>query len=826
MKRNAFVTMLLLLAAIALTAQSPDNKRLLTAQRISERITVDGVLNEPVWAEAAVASDFVQTAPFPGAASAMPVQIKVIYDNSGLYIGATLFDSRPDSILNELTQRDRLGNSDVFGVFIDSYRDGLNGFAFLVTPAGVQVDLKITPLQNNNNGNQIVTSGEDIGWDAVWFSKCVLHDQGWTAEIHIPFAALRFPKTEQQTWHINFGRMIRRYNEMSFWNTIDPQINGFLIQSGLLNGLENIKAPLRLQATPFLAVYGLHHHDKNGTPKDSYGRSFNGGMDVKYGISDAFTLDMTLIPDFGEAQSDNQILNLSPFEVQFNENRQFFTEGTELFNKGGIFYSRRIGGQPLHYGKVYDQIGEGETLVSNPQQSKLFNAAKVSGRTANGLGLGLFNATSGRSTAVVRGTDGTEREIETDPLTNYTVLVADKNLKNNSFATLINTTVWRSGQDYDANVTGAVFDFRNKTNTYGLRGKGVVSQLYRPGDTELGHTFNIGVGKISGQWQGGISYNEESDKYNPNDLGFLFNNNERSVGTELRFNQYKPFGKFNSAGAGMYLSYSRLYNPNVFTNFGANFWAWVQTKSFWNFEMWSYHEPMRTFDYFEARTTGRYYHFPTNNNVGFWTGSDNRKQIRISFNTNFRTYGEDGRFRWNVNFSPRYRVNDKLTLSTNTYYGRFRYDVGFAAKTDPVNGGTQPEVIFGKRHIETVENIFNASYTFNPNTALTLRARHYWTSVHYQSFHLLTEKGELGETNFNESRDANFNAFNVDMIFRWRFAPGSDLFVIWKNSVLHSGSLAGENYFSNWDNLFEAPQDNSLSVKMIYFLDYQSFMQK
>ncbi len=827
MTRNAFAMLVLLLfAAASLWAQLPNDKRHMSARRISERISVDGVLNEAVWAEAAPAADFVQTSPVPGVASAFRTEVKVLYDNSGVYIGAMMYDPRPDSILQELTQRDRLGNTDIFGVFIDSYRDGLNGLAFLVTPANVQVDLKISPVSgDNNNGNTIITRGEDIGWDAVWFSKCLIHEKGWTAEMHIPFAALRFPKSERQSWHINFGRSIQRYNEVSFWNFINPQVNGFLIQSGLIDGLEDIKAPLRLQATPFLAAYGQQYHDRSQNPKNNYGRSFNGGMDVKYGINDAFTLDMTLIPDFGEAISDNQVLNLSPFEVRFDENRQFFTEGTELFNKGGLFYSRRIGGRPLHYSKVYDQLQEGEAVVSNPQQARLFNATKVSGRTAKGLGIGVFNATSGRSVATIRNAEGLEREIETDPLTNYTVLVADQNLKNNSFVTLINTSVIRSSAEYDANVSGAVFDLRNKGNSWGMRGRGVVSQLYRPGDSGLGHSWNLGIGKISGKWQGGISYNEESDTYNPNDLGFLFNNNERSLGMEVNYQQFQPFGKFNSAGGGGYINYNRLYNPNVFADFGINFWVWAETKKFWNFNIWSYHEPVRTFDYFEPRTPGRYYHFPTSNNAGFWVGTDSRKQIRLSINSSFRKFDEEGRYRWNMSLSPRYRVNDKLTLSMSAFYSLLRNDVGFVAQMDNAATG-DVDVVFGRRHIEIVENILNASYTFNPNTALTLRARHYWTEVAYQKFHLLTENGGLGETAFNENRDANFNAFNVDMIFRWRFAPGSDLFIIWKNSILHSNALASENYFSNWGNLFEAPQNNSLSMKLIYFLDYQSLTRK
>lgn len=144
-------------------------------------------------------------------------------------------------------------------------------------------------------------------------------------------------------------------------------------------------------------------------------------MDVKYGISAAFTLDMTLIPDFGQVQSDNQVLNLSPFEVKFNENRTFFIEGTELFSKGNLFYSRRIGGQPLHYWDVQDNLASNEHIVSNPAAPKLINATKISGRTAIGLGIGVLNAVSNAQFATIEDNTGKIRTEETSPLTNYNI---------------------------------------------------------------------------------------------------------------------------------------------------------------------------------------------------------------------------------------------------------------------------------------------------------------------------------------------------------------------------------------------------------------------
>ncbi|HQU60201.1 MAG TPA: DUF5916 domain-containing protein, partial [Saprospiraceae bacterium] len=515
MKKWTFGLLAVALALpLAINGQGSTGKKQLTAQRARVAPVLDGKLDEEAWKDAPFAAEFIQLQPQPGAPSSQHSEVRVLYDNTALYIGAHLYDSRPDSILKELSERDNLGNTDWFGVFIDAFRDGINGFGFIVTPNGVQFDAKYS------------TFGEDEAWDGIWESRASLSDDGWVAEIKLPYAAIRFPDVAEQTWHINFGRFIGRSQEKSFWNTIDPKKDGFLNQSGYLEGISNIKPPIRLQATPFIVLYGQHHHEKGGDPINSFGRSINGGMDVKLGLSDAFTLDMTLIPDFGEAQSDNQVLNLSPFEVRFDENRSFFTEGTELFNKGGLFYSRRVGGTPLYYNDIQDQYSE-EEIVDNPVQSQLYNATKISGRTAKGLGIGFFNATSGRTYATIRNAEMEEKQVLSDPLTNYNVLVLDQNLPHNSYATLINTTVLREGDAYDANVTGADFLLRNKPNSYAVGGRIVASQQYYRDSLVLGHTVQLHLRKTSGHLQAGLNYLEESATYDPNDLGFLYNNNSR-----------------------------------------------------------------------------------------------------------------------------------------------------------------------------------------------------------------------------------------------------------------------------------------------------------
>ncbi len=795
-------------------------KKSLSALRTDQRPVLDGLLDESFWQHAAVATDFVVNQPNPGARPSQRSEVRVVYTDWGLYVGAMLYDTEADSIQQEITQRDGLGNTDWFGVFIDSYRDGINGFGFIVTPADVQFDAKYS------------TFGEDESWDAVWNNKAVRLENGWSVEIEIPYSAIRFPDRADQVWHINFGRLVRRSQEKGFWSEVDPQQQGFLNQSGYLRDIHNIKAPPRIQATPFVAVYGNHRYDESAGFRNDFSSSINGGMDVKIGLSDAFTLDMTLIPDFGEARSDNQVLNLSPFEVRFSENRAFFTEGTELFNKGNLFYSRRIGGTPLRRSEVSDQLADGEEIVENPVRSQLYNATKISGRTAKGLGIGFFNATSGRTVARIRNQEGGYREFETDPLTNYNVLVLDQNLPNNSYATLINTTVLRSGSAYDANVTGTEFSLRNKANSYELRGGGALSQLYFGDSTSLGHRASLGIRKTSGNVQWAVNYLEESDTYDPNDLGILFANNERSVDGFIEYNQFEPFGGFNRGSVGFYAEYSRLYNPDEFTSVGLNLFAYAQGKNFWEYNVWGFVQPFGNYDYFEPREPGRYVRNPVGGEAGFWIGTDSRKKLRLTANGNFFARDREAQYNLFLRTRARYRFSDKYNLTFGLSRRNGNRELGFVDKiiTEVRDPGTEVfqeerDIIIGRRDRITTEVSLNSGYTFNANMALSFRLRHYWSTAIYDRFFLLEEDGSFGNTEYNDQHDVDYNAFNIDLIYRWRFAPGSDLIIVYKNSITSFSDQPQLSYTKNLKNLWDAPQDNQLSVKLVYFLDYASLFR-
>mgnify|MGYP005989853933 CR=1 FL=1 len=788
------------------------NKKQVNASRTKEAINIDGELSEASWQSAIPTEGFTTLEPSAGEAASKRTEVRILYDDGGMYIAAKMYDPEPQLIPTQLVQRDDIGNADWFGIFIDPYRDGNNGVSFIVTSSNVQFDAKYS------------TFGEDESWDAVWESQVQIVSDGWIAELWVPYSAMRFPETEQQTWHVNFGRLDRRIQEKSFWSEIDPNQNGFLNQAGYLTGIKNIKPPVRIQATPFVAVYGENYHDKSSDPVNSFGHSINGGMDIKVGLSDAFTLDMTLIPDFGEAQSDNNVLNLSPFEVRFDENRQFFTEGTELFNKGNLFYSRRVGGRPIFAGRVNEEKADDETIVSNPAQAQLINATKISGRTEKGLGIGFFNATSKETFATLRSEERGDRQVLIDPLTNYNVFVLDQNLKNNSFISLVNTNVLREGSAYDANVTAGVLDLKNKKQSFGISGQYKLSQKYYTDETQLGHAANFNIRKISGNWNFGLQYNEESDTYDINDLGFLNNNNERTFGMFQEYNVYKPFSIFNRGGLGMFSGYEMLYKPNTFTNWGTEMWAWGQLKNFWRVNIFNFIRPVEGYDYFEPRTQGRYFRTPTSNSLGFFINSDQRKRLTMRIFGRFQTFGESGRKTRSVELGPAFRVNDHLNFQWGIDFTDRKNDIGFVNKVS--NEFDSEDIIFGRRDVSTIVNTFNAAYNFNSNMALTFRMRHYWSKVAYGEFNLLEENGRLGLTDYNQMHDTNFNAFNIDMIYRWRFAPGSDLFIIWKDAILNFQETSELSYFQNLDGLFENPQRNSISVKLIYFLDYVNLQKK
>lgn len=818
MKRKPTTSLIILfisLISVPGIAQTPEHKQL-SAKRATSEIKLDGLIDDTAWKDAPAALGYTELRPTPfrKEEEANRTEVYLLYTDEGIYIGGYCHEKSKDSISTELRGRDGFGNNDWIGVVFDTYDDKINGFEYFTTPLGEQMDSKVSPNQNGNS--------EDFSWNAVWKSAAKIHNDGWSFEMFIPFSAIRFSKKNIQDWGLNIFRRRQKTGQQVFWNTLDPNVSGFLTQNGKWTGLENIKPPLRLQFSPYFSTYANHNPYSSGDQK-KLTSSVNGGLDVKYGISQALTLDMTLIPDFGQVRNDNVVLNLGPFEQKFSENRAFFTEGTELFNKGNLFYSRRVGGRPLHYGRAYSNLAPGEKVISNPQTTKLINATKVSGRLQGGLGVGFFNSVAERTFATIEDQNKTTRKVETSSLTNYNIIVLDQTLKNNSSISLINTNVLRSGSDYDANVTAALFDFNDKKNTWNVGGKIGTSKLlnYLPeGKTQTGYTGSLYFGKTSGKFNFNFQNTITDSKYNVRDLGYFTITNFIEHSLWMGYRWTKPSSWYNNWRLNINSSYSKRLKPYIYQNSNFNVNINGQLKNLWYTGFLVGYEPSGN-DFYEPQTDqSKNLFFKTWKSffVDLWTETNNAKKYQIYTELFFvdRSYFSGYKFRFDM--SHRYRFSDKFSARYAMFWEPQYNNVGFASYDNMSNP------VFGRRDVKTVQNSIYMKFNFNKKMGLATDVRHYWSEVKYKEFFDLLANGKLQTNNsFTGNVHQNYNTFNMETAFTWEFAPGSFMYIVWKNFNDFDHAFdrkIGQGYTKNLSNTLDVGHVNNLSLRVVYFLDY------
>src|SRR5690606_25603427 len=287
--RKIYLSLALVCLFNILFAQPPAaGSRQLPAKRTNQSVKIDGILNEEAWKDASEVKGYTEFRPKVGAKENHESRTVayLMYADDGFYFGGHCYERTRESIASELKGRDGFGNNDFIGLILDTYKDHLNGFEYFVTPLGEQWDAKVSP-GNSDNG------GEDFTWNAVWESATVIHDNGWSFEIFIPYSAIRFAKNDVQDWGLNITRRRQKTGQQYMWNPLNPNVNGFLTQEGYWTGITGIKPPLRLQFSPYFSVYANHYPLNLAGEKNLKGQ-VNGGLDLKYGINQAFTLDATL----------------------------------------------------------------------------------------------------------------------------------------------------------------------------------------------------------------------------------------------------------------------------------------------------------------------------------------------------------------------------------------------------------------------------------------------------------------------------------------------------------------------------------------------------
>lgn len=798
----------------------------LASTKVTIAPKIDGKLDDAAWANAPIATLDITFLPEYGKTPSRRTEVKVVYDNEAIYVGAMMYDPEPDKVNRQLCERDGYSNADNFVVGFDTYNDDINGYRFTVTAAGVRKDQRISL---NSNG--------DMSWDAVWQSDVHFNDEGWSCEIKIPYSAIRFPSKPLQDWGLQFNRSINSTGETILWSPVDPKIFGIINQWGALTGLENITPPLRLSFSPYLNT-GYQWTPISDNPV-SYESDpiLNGGLDVKYGINESFTIDATLVPNFGEVQSDNVILNLSPFEQQFNERRPFFTEGVEIFNQtfnflsDRMFYSRRIGGTPYLFWNVSSEVGANEVITDNPFETSLINATKFSGRTNKNLGIGLFNAIAAQEYATITDTStGETRQVLTNPFTNYNMLVFEQALKNNSKVSFTNTNVLRDGIYRDANVSQVLYDITLPSRKWNFWGFGNYSQVHEPYRTAEntvvdeptdGYNYIFGISQFTGKWNFNFSHALISPQYDHSDMGIQFGYNIINNYFGFNYNNQEPKkGIFYNYGSWGGFAYNLQAEPLAFQEINYNLGFNGQFKNFWNAGINLYSKPIWWYDYYEPRVEGRkFYHAPFTF-VNLWAGTDYRKNFSMNWNLSF---GESpipndpyiGGGQWIT-----WVINDKFSITHGASVSKDHSNFGF------VNFDRAGNSIIGRRDIVNVDQEIGFKYLFGPKMNIIARAREYWGQVVYHQFYVLQEDGTLGSTAFNGDYDLNFNVFNVDFVYAWEFAPGSFLNVIWKDNVFQSDGIRADDYLDNLSKTMQTPHTNGLSLKVIYYLDYLYLQKK
>jgi len=456
------------------------------------------------------------------------------------------------------------------------------------------------------------------------------------------------------------------------------------------------------------------------------------------------------------------------------------------------------------------------------EEGRLLNATKISGRNRSGTGLGLLQsiATAEEDTSLV----------------SYTVAVVDQNLPNNGYVTTSGTMVVREGDGYDAWVQAAKFELRNRDNTWSITGNGSINQKFNagPNEDDEGHSYGIGIQKISGNFTFDAGHYLESESYDPNDLGYLAAPNEISTFATFNYRMYEPRGRFNRMRAFISVDHNQIETPRTFNNWGIEVGGRATTRNFntWNLSINS--QPTTGNDIFSSRIDGLVWKEPGWYSIESWFSSDYRKTFAMDVGG---WYGGGDTYRdWKertLRLAPRIRISDQAML---TYVWKIieRDNERGWLMVDSL-GGSRPESVWGSRDNIERTQVLNLTYIFSNRMSLSTRVRHSWSQVSYDQFYTLSTAGILENLDVNAlpgmfqngAYDVNYNAWSIDMVYRWIFAPGSEINVVWKNQLQQDdvGELLPTNYRQNFERMIESGFINSLSIRAVMFLDYSRFKQ-
>jgi hypothetical protein len=746
------------------------------AGRRTSDITLDGKLDEPAWSAVQPATDFRQAQPKPGDPATHRTEIRLVFDDDAIYVGARMFDDQgPAGVRSQLVRRDQeTSNSDNIEVIFDTYHNHIGRTIFQVTPAGSKMDAGQA------------TEFADPSWDPVWAVKTSIDSLGWVAELRIPFSQLRFPRDSVQSWGMQVWRYQSRLNEVTMWSWWGPDEAGGPSRFGHIDGIQPGRgATKRLEVLPYVVgrYQRLQAPDDPGNPfyrqRDADTRF---GADMKYLLTSNVTLDATINPDFGQVEVDPAVVNLSAFETFFPERRPFFVEGSGTFGFGGfscffcsnvsslsLFYTRRIGRAPQ------GPMPQGTTYSDRPDASTILGAAKVTGRTGNGFTIGVLDAVTARENATARvGSQDQSHEVE--PLTNYFVgrLKKDFNRGNLVLGGMVTSVIrdtdeplLKSRLNSHSEAAGFDWNARWKNRSWSFAGNmaftsnsgdaaainrlqlssaryfqrpdrqsgsnGFLSDRYDPLATRLrGMGGYSRLAKDAGKWLFETMANWRTPGFEANDLAFNTRADYLWMNTNLALSLSRPTNWYRNYF--VIVGSQREYNfdgDRTDTQFHTG--AFGQLLNYWNVNAFV----IRRTDTYDDRATrgGPVVGRPGNMFYSLFVSTDSRKRINFNLNSTmsrtdegYRSYGVFA----GVNLRAASNISLSFQPSYNFSRGARQYVNTF---DDPTATG-----FYGKRYLfadlkqKTVGFDTRMNMTFSPTLTFELFAQPFISSVHFSRF--------------------------------------------------------------------------------------------
>ncbi len=875
MLRSSSLVLIWVLGSAPLSAQGSDaahadgsRKQVVAVRVLAGAVQLDGRLDDEAWINARWIRDFVQKMPKEGAPPSDSMRIAVLYDDDALYVGARMHSKDPSRIQAPLSRRDNVVQAEHLWVSFDTYHDRRTAYSFGVTASGVRMDF----YHPRDNEYDI-----DPGFDPVWEAKAVIDSLGWTAEMRIPFSQLRFHDHPAQVWGFNADHWNPATSEDVFWIPVPTNQTGWSSWMGELVGIAGIRPARRLELLPYTAENATVTGARD--PRDPFddGRNLQAraGADFKMGLGPNLTLDATVNPDFGQVEADPAVVNLSAFEVFLDERRPFFTEGSQLLRGNGpnYFYSRRIGAPPRG-----DASGD---FVGYPPSTTILGAAKVTGRLASGMSVGVLTAVTGRERARTSDTATAVLDrVDVAPPAGYGVtriqqeFGASRSVVGATFtavhrdidaqsplAALYNRTAIAAGADWVLRWSRGAYELRGWLGFSHIRGDTAsINRVqrspvhffqrpdagyidYDPTRTSLtGTVANLEFGKNSGSWLYGVGYGWESPAYDPNDAGRLVNADGRSGFTNLRYRQTKPRGRFQNYAVGLFtqgewdfggdrqLLISELYGEATFRNF-------------WTLNGYVDFLP-RSFDH-SATRGGPTMATPQSWNFVLQLASS--LGAKTSWNARIY-YGEDelGGETYRLSGGLSVRPSSRFQLSATPNYLRSITPRQFV---DSGSGGAAAtygtRYLFGFVDQSTFLMQLRLNYTIAPDLTLELYGEPFAASGRYHGLgelaaprtfrlreygtdgttvardadgnYVVTDNGGA-DTLTVENPDFNVLSFRSNAVLRWEWRPGSTLYLVWQQNRLAEDTRGLHVGPGDlWDTL-RARGDNFFAVKVSYWI--------